>query len=96
MGFMYKMFSDVQGNPSTNRFISSFVVIFPLLVWAFTVYKAGAWQPIPEELLILVGGGLTSKVVQRGIEQKDTSEKSMEKIKDVLKSYLDKCDKNDN
>lgn len=96
MGFMYKMFSDVQGNPSTNRFISSFVVIFPLLVWAFTVYKAGAWQPIPEELLILIGGGLTSKVVQRGLEQKDTSDKAVEKVKDAMKAYLEKCEKNVN
>ena len=96
MAFMYKMFSDVQGNPSTNRFISAFVVIFPLLVWAFTVYKSGTWQPIPEELLILVGGGLTSKVVQRGIEQRDVSEKAVDKVKDALKSYLDKCEKNVN
>lgn len=94
MGFIYKMFSDVQGNPSTNRFISTFVVIFPLLVWAFTVYKAGAWVPMPDEVLWLVGGGLTSKVVQRGIEQKGTSDKAVEKVKDAMKSYLEKCDGN--
>jgi hypothetical protein len=69
MAFLYKMFSDVEGDPSTNRMLSTFVTIFPLLVWAWTVYKAGAWVPMPEELLWLVGGGLTSKVVQRKIEQ---------------------------
>lgn len=96
MGFIYKMFSDVQGSPSTNRFISTFVVIFPLFVWAWTVYKAGAWVPMPEEILILVGGGLASKVVQRSIEQNDTNEKAVSKVKDALKSYLEKCEKNVN
>lgn len=96
MGFVYKMFSDVQGSPSTNRFLSAFVVIFPLLMWGFTVYKSGKWEPIPEELLLLVCGGLTSKVVQRAVEQKDTDDKAVNKVKDALKSYLEKCDRNGN
>ena len=69
MKFLYQMFSDVQGDPSTNRLISAFVAVFPLLVWGYSVYKAGVWISPPEEVLLLVGGGLTSKIVQRKVEQ---------------------------
>jgi len=70
MKFLLQMFSDVNGNPSTNRFISAFTAIFPMLIWGYTVIKQGRWFSPPEEVLILVGLGLTSKIVQRNIEQK--------------------------
>lgn len=94
MNYFGKMFSDVKGDPSTNRFLSAFVVIFPVLVWAWTVYKAGTWVPIPDEVLWLVGGGLTSKVVQRKIEQTDACDGAAENIKSALKRYLEKGDGN--
>ena len=94
MKFLAEMFSDVNGDPSTNRFISAFVVMLPLFMWAYTVYKSGVWVPIPEEVLLLVAGGLTSKVVQRSIEQGGVNDKAVEKVKSALKSYLEKCDKN--
>ena len=75
MGFLYKMFSDVNGEPSTNRFISAFVAIFPLIVWGYTVFKTGNWTAPSEEVLFLVAGGLTSKIVQRKVEESVKCEK---------------------
>lgn len=69
MNFLYTMFSDINGDPSTNRFISTFVTIFPLLIWAYPVLKTGVWVPIPDEILILSGSGLGSKIIQRKIEE---------------------------
>jgi len=83
------MFSDVNGEPSTNRIISAFVTVFPLIVWSAAVFKSGVWVPIPDEVLWLVGGGLTSKVAQRVVEQKNYEDVD-EKVKLVLKSYLEK------
>ena len=89
MNFLYRMFSDVNGEPSTNRIISAFVTVFPLIVWSAAVFKSGVWVPIPDEVLWLVGGGLTSKVAQRVVEQKNYEDVD-EKVKLVLKSYLEK------
>ena len=69
MNFLYTMFSDINGEPSNNRLISTFVVVFPILVWAYPVIKTGVWVPIPDEILILSGSGLGSKIIQRKIEE---------------------------
>ena len=69
MNFLYTMFSDINGAPSNNRFISTFVVVFPILVWAYPVIKTVVWVPIPDEILILSGSGLGSKIIQRKIEE---------------------------
>jgi hypothetical protein len=92
MGFMYKVFSDVKGDPSTNRLISAFVAVFPLCVWGYSVFKSGVWMNPPEELLLLVAGGLTSKIVQRKIEQGDCNDAVTENIKNSLRSYLAKSE----
>lgn len=94
MNFISSMFSDVNGEPSTNRVLSAFVVMFPLLVWSWTVYKAGAWVPIPEEVLFLCGGGMASKIIQRKIEESGKCDLATEKIKDAMKRYLEKKDVN--
>ncbi len=94
MNFISTMFSDVNGEPSTNRVLSAFVVVFPLVVWAWTVYKAGAWVPIPEEVLFLCGGGMASKIIQRKIEESGKCDLATEKIKDAMKRYLEKKDVN--
>ena len=88
------MFSDVNGDPSTNRVLSAFVVVFPLIVWAWTVYKSGVWVPIPEEILFLCGGGMASKIIQRKIEESGKCDMATEKIKDAMKRYLEKKDAN--
>ena len=93
MKFLYQMFSDVQGSPSTNRLISAFVAVFPLLVWGYSVYKAGVWISPPEEVLLLVGGGLTSKIVQRKVEQSATTDQALDKVKQAFKTYLEKGEK---
>ena len=49
---------------------------------------------MPDEVLWLVGGGLTSKVVQRKIEQSDACDGATENIKSALKRYLEKGDGN--
>ena len=94
MKYLATMFSDVNGEPSTNRFISTFIVVFPILVWSWTVYKAGVWVPIPDEILYLSGGGMASKIIQRKIEESGKCDVATEKIKDAMKRYLEK--KNDN
>lgn len=94
MKYLATMFSDVNGEPSTNRFISTFVTIFPLLVWAWPVLKTGVWVPIPEEVIYLAGGGMVSKIIQRKIEESGKCDVATEKIKDAMKRYLEK--KNDN
>ena len=94
MNFISSMFSDVNGDPSTNRVLSAFVVVFPLIVWAWTVYKSGVWVPIPEEVLFLCGGGMASKIIQRKIEESGKCDIATEKIKDAMKRYLEKKDVN--
>lgn len=64
-----EMLSDVNGNLSTNRFISLFVSIFPLIVWGVISIRTTSIAPISEEMLYLICAGLTSKVVQRKIEE---------------------------
>ena len=94
MKYLSQMFSDINGEPSTNRLISTFVAIFPLLVWAWPVLKTGVWVPIPEEVLYLAGGGMASKIVQRKIEESGKCDLATEKIKEAMKKYLEKKDGN--
>lgn len=94
MGFWINMFSDVHGEPSANRFISAFVVIFPVLVWAWPILKTGVWTPMPDEILYLCGGGMASKIIQRKIEESGKCDMATEKIKDAMKRYLEKKDGN--
>lgn len=77
MNFFSQMFSDVNGQPSTNRFISAFVALFPLIVWGYTVFKSGNWIAPSEEVLFLVAGGLTSKIVQRKVEETGKCDKQV-------------------
>ena len=70
MNFLADMFSDINGDPSTNRLMSSSVSILPVIFWGYMMIKTGVWiEPTPE-LITLVSCGLTSKIVQRNIEQK--------------------------
>ena len=94
MKYLATMFSDINGEPSTNRFISAFVTIFPLLVWAWPILKTGVWVPIPEEVLYLAGGGMASKIIQRKIEESGKCDLATEKIKEAMKRYLEKKDVN--
>lgn len=70
MKFWAALFSDVCGQPSTNRLLAFFVALIPLLTWSYTVVVSGTWQEPSAELIGLITVGLGSKVVQRSIEQK--------------------------
>lgn len=94
MNFFTQMFSDINGDPSTNRFISTFVVVFPVIVWAWPILKTGVWVPMPDEVLYLCGGGMASKIIQRKIEESGKCDLATEKIKEAMKRYLEKKDGN--
>ena len=70
MKFWYSMFSDVCGQPSTNRLLAFFVVVIPLLTWSFNVIQTSTWKEPSIELIGMIMAGLGSKVIQRNIEQK--------------------------
>lgn len=70
MKFWADLFSDVSGQPSTNRLLAFFVALIPLLTWSYTVIATKEWQEPSAELIGLITVGLGSKVVQRSIEQK--------------------------
>lgn len=94
MKFLSTMFSDINGDPSTNRFISTFVVVFPVLVWSWPILKTGVWVPMPDEVLYLCGGGMASKIIQRKIEESGKCDLATEKIKEAMRRYLEKKDGN--
>ena len=79
MKFWYQLFSDVSGQPSTNRLLAFFVVVVPLLTWSGNVLQSGVWKEPSVELIGMVMAGLGSKVIQRHVEQK--SQDCKEEIK---------------
>lgn len=72
MKFWVSLFSDVCGQPSTNRLLAFFVTLIPLLTWSYSVIVTHTWQEPSPELIGLITVGVGSKIVQRNIEQKQT------------------------
>lgn len=86
MNFWVQLFSDVCGQPSTNRLLAFFVSLIPLLTWSWDIISSGVWKEPSPELIGLITIGLGSKVVQRNIEQKGgTLQCIKEKLKDSMK-----------
>jgi hypothetical protein len=70
MKFWYQLFSDISGQPSTNRLLAFFVVVVPLLTWSWNVISTNNWKEPSFELIGMIMAGLGSKVIQRHVEQK--------------------------
>ena len=70
MKFWFSLFSDITGQPSTNRLLAFFVTVIPLITWSYTIFKSGVWAEPTPELISLISIGVGSKIVQRHVEQK--------------------------
>jgi len=68
--FFWKMFSDCSGNPSTMRFLSVYVVLTIMSVWAILCFIKQELIPLGYDNVLLIAGAMGIKTIQRGIEQK--------------------------
>jgi len=75
MTFLYSLFSDVRGQPSTNRFLSVFIIVVSMATWSYTVIISKTWQEPSPELIGLIAVALGAKTWQRKIEQEDQCKK---------------------
>ena len=63
------LIAEGDGNPSTMRVATLFIVGVVMGVWAYTSVKAGALQPLSTEQVGAVLGALVTKAWQRGKEE---------------------------
>ena len=63
------LIAEGDGNPSTMRVATLFIVGVVMGVWAWTSIKAGAPQPLSTEQVGAVLGALGIKAWQRGKEE---------------------------
>ena len=63
------LIAEGDGNPSTMRVATLFIVGVVMGVWAYTSIKAGAPQPLSTEQVGAVLGALGIKAWQRGKEE---------------------------
>lgn len=75
MSFLYNLFSDVSGQPSTNRFLTVFIIVVSMTTWSYTVIVSQTWQDPSPELIGIIGVALGAKTWQRKIEQEDSCKK---------------------
>ena len=71
--FLYLMFSDCSGYPSTLRFLSVYVVVNIFTVWSILCFIKGELIPLGYDNVALISVAMGIKTVQRSIEQKGGS-----------------------
>lgn len=68
--FLYAMFSDCSGYPSTLRFLSVYVVVSIISVWGVICFMKGELVPIGYDNVALISVAMGIKTAQRVVEQK--------------------------
>ena len=63
--FMRKMMSDDNGNPSSTRVMTAFVVVNVMLVWTLANLRSDKWVPMDLETIALLATLLGAKLVQK-------------------------------
>ena len=72
MNFLSQALSESNGNPSTMRLLTLFVVIAVVGTWAEVSIQCKALQPLSYEQVLLVLGAMGAKVLQKGKELPET------------------------
>ena len=63
--FIRKMMSDDNGNPSSTRVMTAFVVINIMLVWTLANLRSDKWIPMDFETIAFLATLLGAKLVQK-------------------------------
>ncbi len=68
MGFLKNIFSQDNGNPSSMRVLTAFVVISVISVWGYISIITKTLAPFPAEGAVAIIGALGAKAWQKGKE----------------------------
>lgn len=64
------IFKNGGNNWSSQRIMSMSLVMLPIIVWTVLSLKSLTMAPIPESVVVVIGLGLTGKVVSKHAENK--------------------------
>jgi len=70
--FIGRAFSEDNGNPSSTRMLTAFVVVSIISVWGYVSIIKGEIAPLPTEAVVAIVGALGAKVWQKGKEANGT------------------------
>lgn len=68
MNFLIGAFSGPNGNPSSTRLMTAFVVGAVILMWCYVSFRKCELQPMSAEMVGAIGVAMGAKVWQRGKE----------------------------
>lgn len=70
MKYLFDIFAESNGTPSSMRVMSAYVIINTMATWTYAVIKAGMWVDPTWNMIALIFGALGVKTWQKKYEDK--------------------------
>lgn len=71
MKYLFDLFSESNGTPSSMRIMSAYIIINTMVAWTYTIVHSGTWTDPSINMIALIMGALGVKTWQKKYEGVD-------------------------